>query len=236
MHAASHGHGHSHDYVAANREHFDKEAHKFDAWPEVGVLTKKITATMRETHPHLFDKDTTEVLDYACGTGMVSRELVPYVKSIVGVDISGGSVESYNKRTSELGFAPEKMKAVCAELKGEEHELGGAKFDLIVCSLSYHHFASIDAITRTLASFLKPGGSLLVADRLPTEETEEKAAEDYPENVRHTVAHFNGFDEPEMRRVFEGVGLQQFQFMDGLTGTILGKDFKLFIARGVKPL
>ncbi|EMD33320.1 hypothetical protein CERSUDRAFT_56822, partial [Gelatoporia subvermispora B] len=166
--------------------------------------------------------------------GMVSRELSPYVRSIVGVDISGGSVESYNKRATELGIAPEQMRAVCAELKGEPQELEGAKFDLIVCSMSYHHFASIEDITRTLVFFLKPGGSLLVADMLPSAETAEKASEEYPEHVRHTVAHFNGFDEAQIRRTFEDAGLGQFHFMDQLTGTILGKNFRLFIARGVK--
>ena len=66
---SSHAHHPSHDYVAANREHWDKQAHNVDAWPEVQVLTKNITATMREIHPDLFDKENTTVLDFACGTG-----------------------------------------------------------------------------------------------------------------------------------------------------------------------
>ena len=64
--------------------------------------------------------------------GLVSEPLSQYVKSTVGVDISHVSVDRYNARAAQLGFAPEKMKAVCVELKGEPGELDGAKFDVVI--------------------------------------------------------------------------------------------------------
>jgi hypothetical protein len=45
----------------------------------------------------------------------------------VGVDISQGVVDQFNKRT-EI----QNMKAVCTELKGEPGELDNEKFDVIV--------------------------------------------------------------------------------------------------------
>ena len=69
-------------------------------------------------------------------TGLFSRELAPYTKSIVGIDISPKSVEYYNQRANEQGISPDEMKAVCIELKGEEGELDGAKFDVVTVSLS----------------------------------------------------------------------------------------------------
>ena len=63
---------------------------------------------------------------------MVSRQLCPYVKSVVGVDISELAVERYNARASEQRLVPEEMRAVCAELRGEPGELGGTRFDLIL--------------------------------------------------------------------------------------------------------
>lgn len=68
---------------------------------------------------------------------MFSQALRPYVKSIVGADISQASVDVYNKQAADQGFASE-MKAVRAELKGEPGEpgeLGGTKFDLITVRL-----------------------------------------------------------------------------------------------------
>ncbi|OCH86196.1 S-adenosyl-L-methionine-dependent methyltransferase [Obba rivulosa] len=237
-HAHAHSsHGHSHDYASANREFFDKEAHNTDDRPSHVAITKTIISAMREEYPDLFNEDTTTVLDYACGTGVFSRELCQYIKSVVGVDISSGSVDVYNTRASNQGLTPEEMKAICAELKGNAQELDGAKFDIAVCSMSYHHFADVDAITRTLAFFLKPGGSLLVADVMADEkhQDEEKPPEIFPEHVRHVVAHHGGFDEAEMRRIFEGAGLGQFQFKKGVPGKMHSKNVRLFVARGVKP-
>lgn len=53
----------------------------------------------------------------------------------MGVDISQGMVDQYNKRVNEQGIASEEMKAVCIELQGKENELDGAKFDVIVVSM-----------------------------------------------------------------------------------------------------
>ena len=69
--------------------------------------------------------------------GLISKELAPYAKSIVGVDISQAQVDQYNQSVSNQGILPEEMKAVCAELKGRNEELDGLKFDVItVCVIS----------------------------------------------------------------------------------------------------
>lgn len=64
--------------------------------------------------------------------GVLSRALAPYVKSILGVDISEHMANQYNKRVSDQGIPPEEMRAVAADLKGTEDELDGRKFDVIV--------------------------------------------------------------------------------------------------------
>jgi hypothetical protein len=67
-------------------------------------------------------------------SGLISKELSPYVKSILGVDISQGAVDRYNQSVCNQGIPPEEMRAVCAELKGRDQELDGLKFDVItVC-------------------------------------------------------------------------------------------------------
>jgi 2-polyprenyl-3-methyl-5-hydroxy-6-metoxy-1,4-benzoquinol methylase len=64
--------------------------------------------------------------------GMMSQAIASKTKSIVGVDISPGSVEQYNLRVSNQGIEPDEMKAVATELKGVEGELENAKFDVVV--------------------------------------------------------------------------------------------------------
>jgi hypothetical protein len=54
---------------------------------------------------------------------------MPFVKSILGVDISPVVVDKYNAT-----FKDENASAVCMELKGEKGELNDAQFDLIFVS------------------------------------------------------------------------------------------------------
>ena len=56
---------------------------------------------------------------------MVSQQLCQYVKTIVGVDISQVSVDRYNTQAANQGLAPDEMRAICSELKGDPGELDG---------------------------------------------------------------------------------------------------------------
>lgn len=107
------------------------------------------------------------------------------------------------------------------------------------CCASYHHFASIDDITHVLASFLRPGGSLLVSDM----RAEEDARDIIPASHHAMVSHKHGIEEAQLRAAFEGAGLQEFEARDaGREKMQLPKGAETtnmeatwFIARGVKP-
>lgn len=136
----------------ANASHFNATAHNYDNVPAARELARRLAAAMLEAMN--FDEDVTEAMDFACGTGtippprsslderddksfsgLISRELAPFTKSLVGVDISAGMVDEYNHRVSNQGIPPEEMRAVCIELQGEEGELDGARFDVIVVGI-----------------------------------------------------------------------------------------------------
>ncbi|KAI9069490.1 S-adenosyl-L-methionine-dependent methyltransferase [Trametes sanguinea] len=233
-HHSAHTH-HGHDYVEANKAYFDEHAEKVEQeHPQARELGIKCVEAMRSNFPSLFDKERTEAMDFACGTGLFSLAYRPYVKHILGVDISKASVDIYNRRAAEQGLSQE-MEAVCATLKGEPGELGDKKFDLITCSASFHHMPSVEDVTRVLAHFLKPGGSLLVADI--------KAAPDgkvlFPEKYHDMVPHTHGLSEEKMRTAFEGAGLVDFELKDMPpinVEAIPGQPTVWFIARGVKPV
>ncbi|KAL4254415.1 S-adenosyl-L-methionine-dependent methyltransferase superfamily protein [Abortiporus biennis] len=210
-HSGEH-HGHHHDYPSANRDHYDKDAQAFDERPSHQELARRTT-----------------LMDYACGTGLVSRELSSHVKTVVGVDISQGMVDQYNLRVSNQGISPDEMKAVCIELKGSGEELDGTKFDLIVCASSYHHFPSVDETTRILATFLKPGGSLLVTDILKNDESKDILGD-----FGHVVAHTSGFSEEEVKGIFERAALGEFSFTKATKAKFHGNEVDMFLARGVK--
>lgn len=165
-------------------------------------------------------------------------------KSIVGVDISQGMVDQYNKIVSDHGIPLEEMRAVCVP---PDEPLQGLTFDVIVvshpfaisctvpmisqCSSAYHHFPSIDEVTTMLVStYLNPGGSLLVSD-LAHKESADKA---FPTGSHHIVAHRGGFTEEAILSAFEKAGLKNITFEIIAQTERDGHAVGLFLARGDK--
>lgn len=78
-HSHSHSHAHdqtTHDWAAANKEYFDKEAAANDVRPEWLQMAQRGTAAMRKRYPDLFDEDRTVLLEFACGTGTYVSDLL----------------------------------------------------------------------------------------------------------------------------------------------------------------
>lgn len=230
-HPQVHLSGHSHSYTDANKAYFNDSAQAWDARPGAEELARRLVGAITRLYPDLFDEEKTEVMDFACGTGMISRALCPSVKSILGVDISDRMVEQYNVRASNQGLLPEEMKAVCQDLRGTDEELGGARFDVIVCASSYHHFSSIEDVTKILAYFLKPGGTLVVADIMK----DADGSYLFPESTHHIVAHHHGLTEADMRWAFGSAGLVDFTFSPAIVpGKMHGKAVSFFLCRGTR--
>jgi len=213
------------DFVLANKQHFDSTAQHYDQMPCVILSQKSAHAMMKA---YAFSEDETHVMDYACGTGLVSRELVPYVKTIVGVDISQGMVDQYNLRVYNQGIPPEEMHAICAKLEGNQGELDGKKFDVVVCASAYHHIQSIEHITQILAYFLKPGGVLLVVD---LEKTEVGI---HIDSHREIVPHRGGIAKADIECAFKSADLESFTYERAFGAKLKGAPVNLFIAKGFK--
>ncbi|KAF8839867.1 S-adenosyl-L-methionine-dependent methyltransferase [Paxillus ammoniavirescens] len=225
---AVHQHHHT-NYEDANRHHFNETAHQYNDHPDAHVLAQKLGNAMKKTG--LFKQGVTTVMDFACGTGLISQVLAAEdPKLIVGVDISQAMVDHYNKTVSDHDVSFEEMKAICVtELRENEKQLEGMTFDVIVCASSYHHFSSIDEVTKTLVSYLNPGGSLLVSDLIKDESSLDGV---FPASTHHIVAHKGGFSEEDIRSTFEKAGLKNVTFETVAEPKLAGHPVSLFLARG----
>ncbi|KIY45509.1 S-adenosyl-L-methionine-dependent methyltransferase, partial [Fistulina hepatica ATCC 64428] len=182
-----------------------------------------------------FDSETTVVMDFACGTGLVSRALCSYARNVVGVDISPNMVDEYNRRVMDQGIPSDEMHAVLAHIDSPTPEgLENIQFDVIVCAASYHHFPSIEETTVSLARFLKTGGVLMVADLLRSPNAHEIFDHGDARSEADLVAHPGGFEEGTIRSAFEMAGLKSIHFGNAATAKKNGHEVKFFIATGVK--
>ena len=101
-------------------------------------------------------------LDYCCGNGGVSLELVKHGAFVYGIDISEEAVRSAQRRLGESGLAERCKFAV---MDAEHLEFSDDFFDIIVCSGVLHHL-DLQYAYPEIARVLKPGGKVICIEAL----------------------------------------------------------------------
>lgn len=105
----------------------------------------------------------TEVLDVACGTGILIPDYLKLeVKSVLGVDISDKMLEIAKSK-----FQQPNVKFICQD--AELYDFN-QKVDAIVIYNAFPHFPNPEQLIAHLSSFVKEGGTLTVAHGMSREE------------------------------------------------------------------
>ncbi|PKS10885.1 hypothetical protein jhhlp_002643 [Lomentospora prolificans] len=180
-----------------NKSYWDENADKVFDQEWVKVLTKLATRVLQEHTGHLgLSKDTprsapVKMLDYACGNGLASWALAPYVDIIRGIDIAPGMVTQYNNRALEAGLPPSTMSAVAGNILEPSPELQTPDmtgFDVAVTCMALHHFEKPEETVRALVDRLSPGGAIAAIDWLPSKgwpPNHDRGHEDGEKHVAH---------------------------------------------------
>lgn len=182
----------------------------------------------------------TRLLDYACGTGSITRAMGPWVSTIRGIDVSENMVQKYNEAAQAAGLSPDRVSAVVGDLIGEEvpEHLKTPEyydFDLAVVGLGFHHFENPVRAIERLTERLKPGtGTLLIIDFLPFDDEQKDSQDVYQGTIKH-----RGFASANLQKLYKIAKLEKFSFSLVEEPAILEtkdgpKKRTIFIARGKK--
>ncbi len=165
---------------------FDEVAYRYDT-PDKLERSKKIIEKLISILP--VDKDW-KVLDVGIGTGNTAIYLSPYVKEIVGTELSSGMLEVLGKKIKDLGI--DNIRYYKKDILKEDFE--EKDFDLIFNAMTMHHIDDPEKAISRFKKFLKPEGYIAIVDLYKEDGTFHSDNTD--------VKHF-GFDFDEVKRWFE---------------------------------
>lgn len=141
-----------------------------------------------------------DVLDVACGPGIVACALAATARSVEGVDLARAMLDQARHRQQVGGL----RNLAWREAAAEHLPFRVGTFSHVVTRYSFHHFESPAAVLREMARVCRPGGRVVVADVIIL--PDKSAAYDRLETLRDP-SHVHALDPEAMRGLFAPAGL-----------------------------
>ena len=206
----------------ASHRDFDGAAAQWDENPGRVRMAEDIR---RAISRHLSFWPDMDVLDFGCGTGLLSLPWAPQVRSLTGADTSQGMLEVFRAKARNQGST---NVQTCHLRPGERLE---GFYDVVLSSMAFHHVEDIDALLANLFGILKAPGHLCVADLDP----EGGQFHDDPTGVFHA-----GFERSVLMERFRKAGFHQVKEATAAEMKKTGADgrprsFTIFLITGEKP-
>jgi len=181
--------------INTKKRNFDQEAANWDQVPGRVKVARDIAQSMIREITLTPEMD---VLDFGCGTGLLTFALQPFVRSITGVDSSQGMLDVFKTKVKEQNLS--NIKANYLDL--DNGDVLDGSYHLIVSSMTLHHIKNISSLLKQFYSILLPSGQLAVAD-LDLDDGQFHSNND-------GVFDF-GFNREELRLIFMDAGFQNIQ-------------------------
>lgn len=217
--------------------HFDAKAVEWDDNPKRRELIRSISAAIKKAVPL---SKTMSVMEFGCGTGLLSRELFSPERSergsaasaagqrpkgeatIDAIDLSPGMIAQLQKRITEAGL--QNITARCLDIFTDPPD---EKYDLIFSAMALHHVPDTDALLDRFAELLAPGGWIALTDL----DTEDGTFHDETEGFVH-----HGFEREELMRKLRTRGFYQTAAVTAHTMHKNDRDYPIFLISARKPV
>jgi ubiquinone/menaquinone biosynthesis C-methylase UbiE len=145
-----------------------------------------------------------QVLDVACGPGLVACAFAPHARQVTGIDITPAMIEQARRLQGEK------------QLKNLAWQVGDvlplpfpeASFSVVLTRYSLHHFLHPEVVLAEMVRVCRPGGRVLVADVVLS--PEKAQAYNRMEKLRDP-SHTHALTYPEMAGLIGASGLTNIQ-------------------------
>ena len=144
------------EYKKLSRKEFDQAAEKFDDNdPSVYNLCRK---DYPDVLAEVVKEPFSDLLDAGCGTGamlgLFKRDYPD--KNYTGIDLSEKMIEAAKRKHLEG------IRFVAGDC--EDLPFANSSFDVVACSMSFHHYPNPKQFFLSLRRVLRPGGRLILRD------------------------------------------------------------------------
>ncbi len=136
---------------------FDAKAREWDTDP---LKWERAQTVAREICAHIPIDSQMCVLEYGCGTGLLSFAMKDAVASIDLADPSNGMIEVLREKIRAQGIRH--MRPILLGPAGEG--LSGERYDLITSLMTLHHIPDVHAALQLFSRLVSPGGWIALAD------------------------------------------------------------------------
>ena len=151
------------------------------------------------------------LLDVACGPGVVTAALAKAAKNITAFDATPAMLQKAQIRCKLAN-----LTNVCfQEGDAQKMPFTDAVFDGVVTRLAIHHFADPTKVIAEIYRVLKPGGRAVIIDVIVSNDTEEAALQNAIETIRDP-SHVRMLSEGELFNRVKDAGfvVQKFSGWD----------------------
>ena len=186
-----------HDIERLVQRQFGRQAHEYAVSPshaDGNDLRRLVDLIPHDKHLSL--------LDVATGAGHTALAMAPFVRDVVGLDLTREMLQEAERLAQERGIANVRF------IQGDAMSLPfpAQSFDLVSCRRAPHHFADVPRFLAEVVRVLVPGGLFgLVDQTTPESQTGAEFMETF-EKLRDP-SHVHALKVSEWQQAFENAGL-----------------------------
>lgn len=137
-------------------------------------------------------------IEFGCGTGLISFNLVEKFENITLIDSSKGMIDVVKEKIEKYGV--DNMKPYSIDIFNEDII---ENFDVIYTSMVLHHIQDISRLANKFYTLLNDGGQVIIVDL-------DKEDGSFHKNEPGFNGH-NGFDQEKLKNIFIEIGFRDVE-------------------------
>ena len=186
---------------------------------------KRAKIISNEIKNNLLEERNKKVLEFGCGTGLISLNLKDYFKEITLIDNSKEMINVANNKIDLLKI--DNIKGICCDLINYDIF---EKYDIIYSSMALHHVVEIDKLIKRFNDLLNEEGKICIVDLNKDDGSFHKEEKDFN--------GYNGFSQEWLKNILCKNGfkeLKSYTFYKDIKEVDKEKvEYSLFIIIGEK--